>query len=70
VLAGGGVAGGQVYGASDRYAAYPSVNPTSPLDLTATIYELLGVPPQLELHDLEGRPHVICPGTPVQALIS
>jgi uncharacterized protein (DUF1501 family) len=70
VLAGGGVAGGQVYGASDRYAAYPSVNPTSPLDLTATIYELLGVPPQLELHDLEGRPHVICPGTPVQALMS
>ena len=30
VLAGGGVKGGAVYGASDRYAAEPSVNPTPP----------------------------------------
>src|SRR5262249_56454024 len=38
LLAGGGVRGGQVYGSSDRGAAYPSTNPVSPADLVATIY--------------------------------
>ena len=70
VLAGGGIRGGQVYGASDPSAAYPSLNPVSPLDLTATVYDLLGVPTNLELHDLEGRPHVICPGVPIKSIMS
>ena len=70
VLAGGGVRGGQVYGASDRSAAYPALNPVNPIDLAATVYELLGVPANLELTDLEGRPHVICPGTPIREILS
>ena len=70
VLAGGGVRGGQVYGASDRSAAYPALNPVHPIDLAATVYELLGVPSNLELTDLEGRPHVICPGTPIREIMS
>src|SRR5262249_24604882 len=33
VLAGGGIRGGQVYGASDRIAAYPATTPVTPNDL-------------------------------------
>src|SRR5581483_10931639 len=45
VLAGAGVRGGQVFGSSDRHAAYPSTNPVSPGDLAATIYHCLGIDP-------------------------
>lgn len=68
VLAGGGIRGGQVYGSSDRYAAYPASNAVRPVDLVSTIYKSLGVPPLLELHDPQGRPLVICPGEPIDAL--
>jgi hypothetical protein len=69
VLAGGGVSGGQVYGASDRFAAYPAVNPTRPVDLAATVYHLLGIPPHTELRDRENRPLVICPGDVIPELL-
>lgn len=69
VLAGGGIRGGQVYGASDQHAAYPASNPVNPIDLAATVYHLMGVPPNLELTDIEGRPFVICPGNPLQDLV-
>jgi hypothetical protein len=69
VLAGGGIRGGQVYGASDRYAAYPSRDPVNPVDLVATIYHQLGVPPGLELRDSQNRPFVICPGNVLTPLV-
>lgn len=69
VLAGGGVRGGQVYGASDRHAAYPAVDPVAPVDLVATVYHLLGVDPHLTLDDATGRPQVICPGAPLGRLL-
>jgi uncharacterized protein (DUF1501 family) len=62
VLAGGGVRGGAVYGASDRYAAEPASNPTPPADLAATIYHLLGVDPRMEIRDRLGRPLTLCEG--------
>ncbi|MEZ6068164.1 MAG: DUF1501 domain-containing protein [Planctomycetaceae bacterium] len=68
VLAGGGIKGGQVYGASDRHGAYPAKDPVAPVDLVATIYDRLGVPPGLELHDGLGRPFIVCPGRPITAL--
>jgi uncharacterized protein (DUF1501 family) len=43
-LAGGGMAAGVVYGASDKIAAYPTAHPHDPKDMAATIYHLLGVP--------------------------
>lgn len=70
VLAGGGIRGGQVYGSSDRYAAYPASNAVAPVDLVATVYQLLGVPSDLALADQQGRPLVVCPGTPISALIA
>ncbi len=68
VLAGGGIRGGQVYGSSDRHAAYPASNPVAPVDLVATVYHLLGVPEHLALPDAQGRRLVICPGTPIRQL--
>ncbi len=70
VLAGGGIRGGQYYGSSDRYAAYPASNAVRPMDLVATVYAALGVPQHLELRDQQSRPMVICPGDPLLSLFS
>ena len=70
VLAGGGVRGGMGYGASDRQAAYPASNPTRPVDLLATVYHLLGVPPELVLPDASGRPQVVCPGSVIRDVLA
>lgn len=56
MLAGGGVQGGQVVGSSDALAEFPHDKPTTPSDLAATIYTLLGVDPAHELHTSDGRP--------------
>jgi Protein of unknown function (DUF1501) len=69
VMAGAGIRGGTVHGASDRWAAYPSRDPVRPADLVATIYHCLGVDPQLELRDPLGRPLQLCLGDPVRGII-
>jgi hypothetical protein len=69
VLAGGGVRGGQVYGSSDRTAAYPSTNPVSPGDLGATIYHCLGIDSRAHVADQQGRPLAVVMGRPVQAVL-
>lgn len=68
LLAGGGVRGGQVYGASDKVGAFPRENPVAPEDLLATIYRALGIDPAAEIRDREQRPFRISEGTPVEAL--
>jgi hypothetical protein len=70
VFAGGGIRGGQVYGASDRTAAYPARSPVSPGDLAATIYHLLGIDPRTEIHDNLGRPLALSDGIPVRGLFA
>jgi hypothetical protein len=70
VMAGAGIQGGQVYGSSDRSAAYPSTNPVSPADVAATIYHLLGLDPRAHITDQQGRPLVVGSGTPIQALLA
>ncbi len=52
-LAGGGVRGGQVIGASDKNGAFPKDFPVTPQDLTATIFHCLGLH---EMQDNLGRP--------------
>jgi len=68
VLAGGGVQGGQVVGASDRQAAFPVADPVTPEDLAATLYHALGVDPGREILDPLGRPHRLCHGQPLTRL--
>jgi hypothetical protein len=43
LVAGGGVHGGRVFGASDARAAYPLDNPVSPASLHATMLQSLGI---------------------------
>ncbi len=69
VLAGGGVQGGQVYGSSDRSAAYPSTNPVSPADVAATIYHCLGIDAHAQVTDQEGRPFVIGTGKRIDGVM-
>ena len=69
LMAGGGVRGGQVYGSSDRFAAYPSTNPVSPADVAATIYHCLGIEPRAHVTDQQGRPLVVSAGQPLHALL-
>jgi hypothetical protein len=59
LLAGGGVKGGYVYGASDERAKYPAEKPVKPEDLAATIFQLLGIDPAAEITDRNNRPLVI-----------
>jgi uncharacterized protein (DUF1501 family) len=69
-LAGGGAAGGVVYGASDKIAAHPSARPHDPADLAATVYHLLGVAPETVVHDQTGRPHALVAGQKIDGLLA
>ena len=44
ILAGAGIAGGRVYGKSDKHGAYVTSNPIRPEELSATIYHALDIP--------------------------
>jgi uncharacterized protein (DUF1501 family) len=69
ILAGAGIGGGQVYGASDREAAYPAADPVSPDDLAATIYHLLGVNLATILTTSQGQPVALTHGQPLWRLL-
>ena len=56
LVAGGGIRGGNVHGASDSKGAYVASQPVAPADLLATMWSQLGVDPATELHDRFGRP--------------
>jgi hypothetical protein len=68
LLAGAGVRGGAVIGASDRIAAYPTTVPISPCDLAATMFSALGIDPGSHYHDLADRPYAISPGRAIAEL--
>ncbi len=65
LLAGGGVKRGYIHGASDRHGAYPDRDPVSPDDLAATMFHLLGIPHETEVHDTLNRPLPIASGKPI-----
>lgn len=68
VLAGGGILGGRVHGASDAQAAFPAEDAVGPWDIAATLYHCMGIPPDTEVRDLSGRPLKISRGEPITAL--
>jgi hypothetical protein len=70
VLAGGGIQGGMVHGASDKFAAAPASNPTTPADLVATIYHCLGINPETQIYDLLQRPHPLSTGKIIEAILA
>ncbi|MCX8140970.1 MAG: DUF1501 domain-containing protein [Gemmataceae bacterium] len=70
LVAGAGICGGILHGASDKIGAYPTTPPVSPADLTATIAFALGLNPQLEIHDRLHRPLPLTRGQPLTTLFA
>jgi hypothetical protein len=58
LLAGGGVRGGQVYGASDRRGEYPHDRPVAPEHIAHTVFHAMGIG-DLTATDREGRPYAL-----------
>ena|SRR5947209_1361434 len=55
LLAGGGVRGGQVVGASDAHAAAPQDRPVTPKALLVTMSRGLGIPPESHVQNGAGE---------------
>jgi len=70
LFAGAGVRGGQVIGKSDKIAAYPATKPYTPNDVGATVYHLLGIPPETEVRDRFDRPVRLNRGKVIEPLFT
>jgi hypothetical protein len=71
LLAGAGLRGGSVCGASDAQAAYVKDRPVRPADVVATVYHCLGIDPDLPIPDRAGRPHPAAQGgVPIQEILA
>jgi hypothetical protein len=68
VLAGGGIKGGSVYGASDKIGAFPASDPVTPGDLAATLFWRFGLDAETKIRDLTMRPYRLAEGEPIQKL--
>lgn len=69
VLAGGGIRGGQVYGASDAAGHSVASDGVAPADFNATIAKALGLPLDQEIISPTGRPFKVAhDGSPVDKL--
>jgi hypothetical protein len=56
LMGGGGVKGGQIVGSTDRLGTAPHTRAVTPSNIHATIYQVLGIDPKLQLLDPSGRP--------------
>ncbi len=70
LLAGGGIRGGTVFGASDAHGTFPERDPATPADLAATIYWRFGLDPRSMIHDTTGRPYHVSDGRPLTQLFA
>jgi hypothetical protein len=70
LMAGGGIAGGRDYGKSDATGAYPTDQPSTPGDITATVFHCLGFDPQTEIRDQLQRPMPIANGDVLTPLLA
>jgi hypothetical protein len=68
ILAGGGVKGGRVVGASDALATEPKDRPVTPAELVATIYHALGISPTATIPGPDGKPVRVTDAAPVTEL--
>ncbi|HLQ46289.1 MAG TPA: DUF1501 domain-containing protein, partial [Planctomycetaceae bacterium] len=70
VFAGAGVRGGQIIGRSDDIGAYPVTRAFSPNDVAATVYHVLGIPPDVEVRDRLNRPVRLNRGNVIESLFT
>ncbi len=68
LFAGAGIRGGQVVGASDRWAAEPKDRPVEPANIAATIYHALGLNPRMEMVGPNGKPMPLADAEPIGEL--
>ncbi len=69
LMAGGGVRGGQVIGASDEHGAYPADRPVPCEDMVASVYHAFGIRPEDTVPAVGGQPKpVLERGQPVLEL--
>ena len=69
-LAGGGVKGGRIVGASDPSGSEPFERPTGPADMAATIFTQLGIDPTKKLMSAGNRPiNIVRGGKPIAELL-
>jgi len=69
ILAGGGIRGGRVYGASDKTASYVKDRPVKPQDFGATIFHALNIPLDHRLGK-DGVSRPVSTGEPILDLFS
>src|SRR5262249_9768150 len=70
LLFGAGIKGGTLYGASDNHAAFVKDLPVRLKDFCATVYECLGIDPNMLVYDQTGRPHRVAQGgEPIRAIL-
>jgi hypothetical protein len=70
LVSGGGMRTGQIVGATNARAEYPTERLLSPNDLWATVYRHLGIDASESILDLGGRPMPILPfGKPIEELL-
>jgi hypothetical protein len=67
LLAGAGIRGGMVYGASDKSGAYVADKSVSPENFGATLFHVLGVPPETRLGK-DGFTEPVSAGKPIEVL--
>jgi hypothetical protein len=69
-FAGGGARGGQVIGATDKHAAHCTTRGYSPGDVAATLYQAIGIDPNIMLCDRQNRPLPVLPqGRPIPGVL-
>ena len=70
MMAGGGIKGGQVIGASEKWGGGVKERLVTPQDLLATLYHTLGIPLETHFEDSSGRPvSIVGSGKPIQELM-
>jgi hypothetical protein len=71
LFAGAGIRGGTVCGASDAQAAYVKDRPVSTSDICATIYQCLGIDPDMPVYDRGGKPIPVAHGgKPIREILA
>jgi hypothetical protein len=68
LVAGAGIRGGAVYGKSDATASSPSENPVHPIEVLATVYHALGIPPDTITYNHLNQPRELVKAKPVLGL--
>jgi hypothetical protein len=70
LMAGGGLRGGTVVGATNSKGEHPVERPLGPHDVLATVYKVMDIDPTLSFNDFAGRPvPILSEGSPIREIL-